>query len=171
MSTLYEAWRPAVGERVRLVMRDETGAAIESGPTGTIVGVHPGEPQELYEIRYDGAPDAGPAREPQTHPASDLVPIGGQADRLEQPAQASRAPAAGSGPVWRPTVGDRVVPGGGRRAGTVTAVEQRGGETLCEVAYDHQPDEPEQPQRAWHSVRELNPIRDPSATVLDDSST
>lgn len=168
MSTLYERWKPSVGDRVRIVMRDETGAASESGRTGTIVSVRPGAPQVLCEVAYDSPPDTGAGEERQTHTASELEPIEDTAigGIRGEPEQAE--PTAGAGPAWQPTVGDRVAIAAANRTATITAVDERGDDTVCEVEYDHLPGEPEQPQRCSHRVRELTPTREPSAAVLED---
>jgi hypothetical protein len=168
MSTLYEQWQPSVGDRVRVVMRDETGAAIESGRMGTIVSVRPGSPHVLCVVEYDSQPDMSPAQERQTHAASELEPLEEPAIRVIRSGRERSGPTAGAGPAWRPTVGDRVAIASGHRAATITAVDERGDDTVCEVEYDHWPGEPEQPQRGSHPVRELTPLREPSAAVLED---
>jgi hypothetical protein len=167
MSSLYEQWQPSVGDRVRVVMRDETGAANDSGPTGTIVGVRPGAEHALCEVEYDARPDMGPARGRQTHPASELEPIEEPAIRAVRSERERSAPTAGAGPVWEPTVGDRVAIAAGTLAGTITAVDERGDDTVCEVQYDHRPGEPAQTQTGQYSVRDLTPLREPSAAVLE----
>lgn len=168
MSSLYEQWQPAVGDRVRVVMRDETGAAAESGPTGTIVSVRPGAPHALCEVEYDAQSGTGPAHERQTHAAAELEPTEQPASRVIRSEPERSGPTVGAGPAWEPTVGDRVTIAAGNRAGTITAVDGRGEEIVCEVAYDHRPGEPEQPQRRSYSIRELTPLREPSAAVLED---
>ena len=168
MSTLYEQWQPSVGDRVRVVMRDETGAAIESGRTGTIVSVHPGTEHALCEVEYDSQPDMGPAQGRQTHPASELEPIEEPAGRVIRSGRARSGSTAGAGPPWQPTVGDRVTIANGTLAGTITAVDEHGDDTVCEVQYDHRPGEPAQTQSGSYSVRDLTPLREPSAAVLED---
>jgi hypothetical protein len=168
MSSLYEQWQPSVGDRVRVVMRDETGAAIKSGRTGTIVGVQPGTPQALCEVEYDSRPDSGPTQGRQTLAASELEPIEEPAIRAVPSERERSAPTAGAGPAWQPTVGDRVAIAAGNLAGTITAVDKRGDDTVCEVQYDHRPGEPAQTQWGSYSVRDLTPLREPSAAVLED---
>lgn len=165
MSTLYEQWQPSVGDRVRIVMRDETGKATDSGQTGTVVSIRPGEANTLCEVEYDPRPDANPPEAPRTHAASDLVPIE-QPARVTVRTEPEPNPPADPGPAWRPSVGDRVAIGDLNRGGTISAVEERGDDTICEVEYDHRPGEPAEPQRRHHSVCELTPIKDPSAAVL-----
>jgi hypothetical protein len=168
MSSLYEQWRPSVGDRVRVVMRDETGAANDSGPTGTIVGVHPEAPNALCDVEYDARPDSGPTQGRQTHAASELEPIGEPAVRMVRSERERSTPTAGAGPAWEPTVGDRVAIAGGDLAGTITTVDERGDDTVCEVQYDHRPGEPAQTEAGFYSVRDLTPLREPSAAVLED---
>ena len=91
MSSLYEQWKPAIGDRVRIVHRDEMGAATQSGESGTVVALYPDEPEALCAVRYDA--DSGD--EPVRHAAAELEPIGTKAGDVE---------------AWEPTVGDRVEP-------------------------------------------------------------
>jgi hypothetical protein len=165
MSTLYERWRPSVGDRVRVVMRDETGAATESGKMGTIVAVHPGAPHELCEVEYDSQAGIGSEDRRQTHAASELEPITEAPTRVADAIRGRLGPssAGGGGAAWQPTVGDRVALAGGNRTGTITAIDERGDDTVCEVEYDHLPGETSQPQRGSHPIRELTPTREPSA--------
>src|SRR5687768_10894767 len=116
MSTLYEQWQPSVGDRVRVVMRDETGKATDAGQTGTIVSIRPGEPNAQCEVEYDSRTDASPPRAPQTHAASDLVPIE-QPARVTVRTEPEPSAPADPGPVWRPSVGDRVAIGDVNRGG------------------------------------------------------
>ena len=162
MSSLYEQWQPSVGDRVRVVMRDETGAAEAYGPTGTIVSVHPATPEALCEVEYDG----GSGR--QSHAILELEPIEEPAVRLAHGAPVAGRSSASGGPAWQPTVGDRVAIAGAERAGTVTAVEDRPDGTVCEVAFDHEPGEPDLPQRRWYPIGELSPVGEPSAAALGD---
>lgn len=168
MSTLYEQWQPSVGDRVRVVMRDETGAGIESGRTGTIVSIQPGTPHALCEVEYDSQPELSPTRGSQTHTASELEPIEEPAIRAMRSERERTGPAAGASPAWQPTVGDRVAIVAGSLAGTITAVDERGDDTVCEVQYDHRPGEPAQTRSGSYSVRDLTPLREPSAAVLED---
>ncbi len=167
MSNLYEQWQPSVGDRVRVVMRDETGAAIEAGRTGTIVSVRR-DPQLLCEVEYDSPSGPNQARERQAHSMTELEPVEEPAILVTHRERERSGPTAGAGPAWQPTVGDRVVTAVGNLAGTITAVDERDDDTVCEVAYDHQSGEPEQPRRASYSVRELTPLGEPSAEVLED---
>jgi hypothetical protein len=166
MSTPYEQWQPSVGDRVRVVMRDETGAVGDSGRTGTIVSVGR-EPQALCEVEYDAQPGSGPAAERQMHALAELEPIEAPAVRVMRSERRPGGPAAGAGPAWQPTVGDRVATATGNLTGTITAIDERGDDSVCEVAYDHRPGETELPQRGTHPVRELRPTREPSAAVLE----
>ena len=123
MSSLYERWQPSVGDRVRIVERNETGAASLAGQSGTIVALHADEPEALCEVRYDGA---STNRETHRHAAAELEPIGTKASTAEP---------------WEPTVGDRVIAPGGREA-TITAIDERPDGTACEVEYNHRPVRP-----------------------------
>ena len=163
MSTLYERWSPTVGDRVRVVMRNETGEAEDAGTTGTIVDVRQGTPYVVCDVRYDGADGSGRPGGLHEHVESELEPIEQTAARFE----GAQNPTSGAeGPAWQPTVGDRVCVGSTDRGATVTAIEDRGGDTMCEVEYDHRPGEVAEPSRGWHSVRELIPDREPSAEAL-----
>ena len=104
MSSLYEQWKPAVEDRVRIVERNEQGAATQTGESGTIVALHPDKPEALCEVRYDASDG-----KMQRHAAAELEPIGTKDDASEP---------------WVPTVGDRVMVPGGREA-TVTSIEER----------------------------------------------
>lgn len=154
MSSLYERWQPAVGDRVRVVERNETGAASLAGQSGTIVALHPDEPEALCEVRYDGGvggSGGSGGSETHRHPAADLEPIGTKESQ---------------GGDWQPTVGDRVTTPGGREA-TVTAVEERPDGTACEVELNHRPGEAAEPQRRWYRLTDLAPTREPSAEALE----
>src|SRR5215210_2578903 len=76
MSSLYERWKPAVGDRVRIVERNETGAAALAGESGTVIALHPDEPEALCEVRYDGGSAGSPTPETRRHAAAELEPIG-----------------------------------------------------------------------------------------------
>jgi hypothetical protein len=167
MSTPYEQWQPSVGDRVQVVMRDETGAAADSGRTGTIVSVRPGEAQALCEVEYDAQPGQSQTPERQTHAMAELVPLEEPAVQVTRRGPERSRLTEATGPAWRPSVGDRVTIAGADRAATITAVDERGADYLCEVAFDHLPGESEQPQRRSYSVRELIPTREPSAAVLE----
>jgi len=159
MSTLYERWKPAVGDRVRVVMRDETGAAEESGPAGTIVEIRQGAPYVVCDVEYE-SDVSGQAGRRQTHAESDLVPI----ERTSVgAAETERVGRQGTQDVWQPTVGDRVSVASSRRAGTITAIDARGSDTICEVEYDHRPGELAEPERESHPVTALSPTQEPSA--------
>jgi hypothetical protein len=154
MSSLYEQWKPAVGDRVRIVERNEMGAATQTGESGTVVGLHPDQPEALCEVRYDAG--AAGASGPQTrrHAAAELEPIGTKAGDVEP---------------WEPTVGDRVMTPGGREA-TVTAIEDRPDGTVCEVEYNHRPGEQAEPMRGMHPLRDLTPTKEPSAEAVEGSA-
>ena len=164
MSTLYERWSPTVGDRVRVVMRNETGEAEDAGTTGTIVDVRQGTPYVVCDVRYDSVEGSGRPGGLHEHVESELEPIEHTAARL---GGGQRASAGEVGAAWQPTVGDRVCIGSTERGATVTAIEERGGDTMCEVEYDHRPGEVAEPQRGWHSVRELVPDREPSPEALN----
>ena len=100
---------------------------------------------------------------------SEFVPIGETAIRVIHAEGTCSEPSAGAGPAWLPTEGDRVVTTANDPAGTITAVEERGDDTLRKVAFDHQPGEPELPERRSYSVRELTPLGKPAAAALEDS--
>jgi hypothetical protein len=151
MSSLYERWKPAVGDRVRIVERNEMGAATQTGESGTIVALHPDEPEALCEVRHDARPGGASGQETQRHAAAELEPIGTK-DAAAEP--------------WEPTVGDRVMTPGGREA-TVTAIEDRPDGTVCEVEYNHRPGEQAEPMRGAHPLRDLTPSVEPSAEVLE----
>ena len=163
MSTLYEKWSPAVGDRVRVVMRDETGAAEDEGPTGTIVAVRQGTPYVVCDVEYDAGSGAGQAAGTREHVESELEPIEGTVANVSAARPAS---ADGAGAAWQPTVGDRVFVAANGRGATVTAVDERGGGAVCEVEYDHLPGETAAPRRGAHSVRDLTPTKEPSAEAL-----
>ena len=151
MSSLYEQWKPAVGDRVRIVERNEMGAATQTGESGTIVALHPDEPEALCEVRYDAGAGGPTGQGAQRHAAAELEPIG------------TKDAAAES---WQPTVGDRVMTPGGREA-TVTAIEDRPDGTVCEVEYNHRPGEQAEPMRGTHPLRDLTPTKEPSAEALE----
>jgi hypothetical protein len=153
MSSLYEQWKPSVGDRVRIVERNETGAASLAGESGTIVAIHPDEPEALCEVRYDGGSGGSGNPETHRHSAAELEPIGLKDDASE---------------AWEPTVGDRVLTPGGREA-TVTAIDDRPDGTICEVEYDHRPGEPAEPQHGTHPLADLTPTREPSAAAADSN--
>ena len=163
MGSLYEQWSPAVGDRVRAVMRNETGDAEDEGRTGTIVAVRQATPYVVCDVQYDARPGASGQQAVGEHVESELEPIEETVARLGGGGPAS---PAGTGSAWQPTVGDRVCIGSTGRGATVTAIDERGGDTMCEVEYDHRPGEVAEPQRGWHSVRELVPDREPSAEAL-----
>jgi hypothetical protein len=146
MSSLYERWKPAVGDRVRIVERNEMGAAVQTGESGTVVALHADEPEALCDVRYDTS-DRGTQR----HAAAELEPIGTKDDATE---------------VWEPTVGDRVMTPGGREA-TITAIDERPDGTSCEVEYNHRPGEQAEPMRGTHPLRDLTPTKEPSAEALE----
>ena len=146
MSSLYERWKPAVGDRVRIVERNEQGAATQTGESGTIVALHSDEPEALCEVRYDASDGV-----PQRHAAAELEPIGTKDDAAEP---------------WQPTVGDRVMAPGGREA-TVTSIEDRPDGTVCEVEYNHRPGEQAEPMRGTHRLSDLTPTKEPSAEALE----
>jgi hypothetical protein len=146
MSSLYEQWKPAVGDRVRIVERNEIGAAVQTGESGTVVALHPNEPEALCEVRYDAGECAT-----RRHAAAELEPIGTKDADAE---------------AWEPTVGDRVMTPGGREA-TVTAIDARPDGTSCEVEYNHRPGEQAEPMRGTHSLSDLSPTREPSVEVLE----
>ena len=166
MGTLYEKWTPSVGDRVRVVMRDETGAAEDEGRTGTILDVRQGSPYVQCDVEYDAEPGSSRQAGRRTHVESELEPIGETAVRL---GSGPRAASGGAGAAWQPTVGDRVVVAATGRGATVTAIDERGGDVVCEVEYDHVPGETAEPQRHSHSVRDLTPTKEPSADALEDS--
>ena len=151
MSSLYEHWQPAVGDRVRIVERNEMGGATQTGQSGTVVALYPDEPEALCGVRYDTESSGARGQETTRHAAAELEPIGTK---------------DGDGEDWEPTVGDRVMTPGGREA-TVTAIDERPEGTICEVEYNHQPGETSQPQRDWHPLRDLTPTREPSAEALE----
>jgi len=155
MSSLYERWQPAVGDRVRIVERNETGAASLAGQSGIIVALHPDEPEALCEVRYDGGHDGESAGATETetrrHAAAELEPIGTKDD---------------AGEAWEPTVGDRVTAPGGREA-TITAIDEHLDGTVCEVEYNHRPGEAAEPQRHTYRLTDLTPTREPSAEALE----
>jgi hypothetical protein len=146
MSSLYEQWKPAVGDRVRIVERNEIGAAVQTGESGTVVALYPNEPEALCEVRYDAG-----ERATRRHAAAELEPIGTKDADAE---------------AWEPTVGDRVMKPGGREA-TVTAIDARPDGTSCEVEYNHRPGEQAEPMRGTHSLSDLSPTREPSVEVLE----
>jgi hypothetical protein len=148
MSSLYEQWKPAIGDRVRIVERNELGSAVQTGESGTIVALHPDEPEALCEIRYDASD-----RETRRHAAAELEPIGTKGD-VE---------------TWEPTVGDRVLAPGGREA-TVTAIDERPDGTVCEVEYNHRPGEQAEPMRGAHRLSDLTPTKEPSAEAVEGSA-
>lgn len=148
MSSLYEHWKPAIGDRVRIVERNETGAASLAGQSGTIVALHPDEPEALCEVRYDGE---AVGSETHRHAAVELEPIGTKSTDVA---------------TWQPTVGDRVLTPGGHEA-TITAVEERQDGTHCEVEYNHRPGEAAEPRRGIHTLSDLTPTRQPSAEAME----
>jgi hypothetical protein len=147
MSSLYEQWKPAVGDRVRIVERDELGGATQTGQSGTIVALYPDEPEALCAVRYDAPSSDATTR----HATAELEPIGTKDDSQED---------------WEPTVGDRVLTPGGREA-TVTAIDARPDGTICEVEYNHRPGEQAEPMRDTHPLRDLTPTREPSSEALE----
>ena len=163
MSTLYEQWRPAVGDRVRVVMRDETGDAEDEGRTGTIVSIDQQAPYVVCQVRYDPGSGGGRQDEHGQHVESELEPIEGPVARLTSVRGES---TTGAGAAWQPTVGDRVFVAATGRGATVTAIDERGGDAVCEVEYDHVPGEVAEPRRGSHSVRDLAPTKEPSAEAL-----
>ena len=164
MSTLYEQWRPAVGDRVRVVMRDETGDAEDEGRTGTIVSISQQAPYVVCQVKYDAGSGGGRQDEHREHVESELVPIEATAARFSS---AGGGSVDGSGATWQPTVGDRVFVEAAGRGATVTAIDERGtGDIVCEVEYDHVPGETAEPRRGSHALRELTPTKPPSAQAL-----
>jgi hypothetical protein len=149
MSSLYERWKPAVGDRVRIVERNEMGAAVQTGESGTIVALHPDEPEALCEVRYDAPPPGASDQTTQRHGAAELEPIGTK-----------------DADSWEPTVGDRVMAPGGREA-TVTAIDERPDGMTCEVEYNHRPGEQAEPMRGTHPLSDLTPTTNPSAEALE----
>jgi len=154
MSSLYEQWKPAVGDRVRIVERNETGAASLAGQSGIIVALHPNEPEALCEVRYDGGLAGSPDSETHRHAAAELEPIGTKGADAK---------------TWEPTVGDRVLTPGGREA-TITAIDERPDGTTCEVEYNHEPGEQAEPQRGTHALTDLTPTRKPSAEAVQGTA-
>ncbi len=154
MSSLYERWQPAVGDRVRIVERNETGAATRTGESGTIVALHPDQPEALCEVQYDAPSDGATSSQTSRHTAGELEPIGMKGDDADD---------------WEPTVGDRVLTPGGREA-TITAIDVRPDGTVCEVEYNHEPGEQAEPMRGTHPLADLTPTREPSAEALEGSS-
>ena len=154
MSSLYERWKPAIGDRVRIVERNETGAATRSGESGTIVGLHPDEPEALCEVRYDAPSSGAGSSETRRHAAGELEPVGTKGDDAED---------------WQPTVGDRVLTPGGREA-TITAIDEGPNGTRCEVEYNHEPREQAEPMRGTHPLADLTPTREPSAEAVEGTA-
>jgi hypothetical protein len=154
MSSLYERWKPAVGDRVRIVERNEQGAATQTGESGTVVALFPDEPEALCEVRYDARPGGAPGQETRRHAAAELEPIGTKDEDAEP---------------WQPTVGDRVMTPGGREA-TVTAIDERPDGTVCEVEYNHRPGEQAEPMRGTHPLADLRPTKEPSAEALETTT-
>ena len=164
MSSLYEKWSPAVGDRVRVVMRDETGDAEDEGRTGTIVRINQATPYVVCEVRYDPASGTEPQEPLREHVESELEPIRETATRQSSGSVGS---VDGAGATWQPTVGDRVFVASTGRGATVTAIDERGaGNVVCEVEYDHLPGETAEPRRGSHAARELAPTKEPSAEAL-----
>ena len=167
MSTLYEEWSPSVGDRVRVVMRDETGDAEDEGRTGTIVAIIQQTPYVVCTVEYDARAGASGPEGAREHVESELEPIEATAARL---GVGGREPTGGTGSAWQPTVGDRVFVASTGRGATVTAIDERGEDTVCEVEYDHVPGETAEPRRGSHSVRDLTPTKEPSAEALAEDS-
>jgi hypothetical protein len=151
MSSLYEQWKPAVGDRVRIVERNEQGAATQTGESGTIMALHPDAPEALCEVRHDAGAGGAPGEETRRYAAAELEPIGTK-DADAEP--------------WAPTVGDRVMAPGGREA-TITSIEERPDGTVCEVEYNHRPGEQAEPMRGTHRLSDLTPTKEPSAEALE----
>lgn len=154
MSSLYERWKPAVGDRVRIVERNETGAATRTGESGTIIALDSDQPEALCEVQYDASAEGAAGSQTRRHAASELEPIGTKGDGDD---------------TWEPTVGDRVLTPGGREA-TITAVDARPDGTVCEVEYNHEPGEQAEPMRGSHPLADLAPTREPSAEALEDAA-
>ncbi len=167
MTSLYEHWKPGVGDRVRIVERNETGAATETGRTGTVVAIHGHEPEALCEVEYDGPPGTTRATERQRHAAAELQPIGEATVRNDGGGRARPDLSPEIDTAWRPTVGDRVMVAPEGRGATITAVEERPDGTVCEVEYNHRPGEAAEPQRGNHALHTLTPTREPSAEALE----
>jgi len=151
MSSLYEQWKPAVGDRVRIVERDELGGATQTGESGTIVALHPEHPEALCEVRHDAFPGDASDRGTRRYAAAELEPIGTK-DVDAEP--------------WEPTVGDRVMAPGGREA-TITAIDDRPDGTICEVEYNNRPGEQAEPMRGTHPLPNLTPTKEPSAEAIE----
>lgn len=170
MSSLYEQWKPSVGDRVRIVLRDEEGPVVASGQTGTIVAVHPDHPEALCEVEYDAKPGASGAQQRERHPAAELEPIEATATRVSRQQRVPQPRTDDAGTDWQPTVGDWVIVADSGRRAVITAIDQRGNGTVCEVEYDHRPGETADPQRGNHALSDLRPEREPSAEVLQGNS-
>ncbi len=168
MSTVYERWQPSVGDRVRIVLRDETGETTDSGTTGTIVGLRQETPYAICEVEYDASADGGAEPGRGTHSEPELEPIEATAARGGGQQAAPTGSPSGMAAAWEPTIGDRVQVAGGTRTATITAIDGQGAGTVCEVEYDHQSGEHSEPQRASHPIGELHPTREPSSEALDD---
>jgi hypothetical protein len=166
MSSLYEQWKPSVGDRVRIVMRDEEGPVLDTGTTGTIVAVHPDAPEALCEVEHDAQPGKPTKRD--RYAAEELEPIEQTAARAPERGQRENiGQGTATGGDWQPTVGDWVMVASNGRRAVITAIDQRGGQTVCEVEYDHRPGETADPQRDNFPLRELEPTREPSAEALE----
>jgi hypothetical protein len=163
MSALYEIWKPAVGDRVRITLRDEEGTVMDGGQTGTVVEVHRGTPEALCVVEYDGQEGAKQDSSRQRHRAVELEPIDETKARVDRDLQASSAEDDAD---WQPTVGDWVAVASNSRRGVIQAIDERGGETFCEVEYDHLPGQTAEPQRGTHALRDLEPTREPSAEAI-----
>jgi hypothetical protein len=163
MSSLYEIWKPAVGDRVRITLRDEEGTVMEDGQTGTVVEVHRDAPEALCVVEYDGPPRSGQAATRQRHRAVELEPIEQTKARVDRDLQTGSAHADAD---WQPTVGDWVAVASSGRRGVIQAIDQRGGQTICEVEYDHLPGQTAEPQRGTHPLGDLAPTREPSAEAM-----
>ena len=167
MDTVYERWQPSVGDRVRIVLRDETGETTDSGTTGTIVGLRQETPYAICEVEYDAGAGTGAGAGRGTHSEPELEPIEATPARVGRRA-APTGSTSGGDATWEPTVGDRVVVAGGTRTATVTAFDGQGAGTVCEVEYDHESGEHSEPRRGSHPIGELRPAREPSAEALDE---
>ena len=164
MSSLYEIWKPGVGDRVRITLRDEEGTVMQGGQTGTVVEVHRDTPEALCVVEYDAQSGAKQAATRQRHRAVELEPIDQTKARVDR---ILRTGSADADEDWQPTVGDWVAVAASGRRGVIQAVDQRGGETVCEVEYDHLPGQTAEPQRGTHALGDLAPTREPSAEAIE----
>ena len=165
MSSLYEQWKPAAGDRVRIVERNELGAPEARGRTGTVMAVHPEAPEALCEVQCDGRAGGSQTAASERFTVAELEPIEETAARLRDvPDRLQNEAFSDEG--WRPTVGDRVTVRGSGREATITAIDARPSGTVCEVEFNHRPGEQAEPRRATYPLRDLVPTREPSSEAL-----